>query len=111
MLAVNVPLWFIGVVIPGPGTAIAAAGSFAFTALLLAQEFVTLPMTRKFISYRPRWRGIWNNKWPSFGFGMAAMALMLIPGINLVLLPLAAVGGTLLYCDLEAAGSLGSARS
>ena len=37
------------------------------------------------------------------------MVLMLVPLLNLVLLPLAAVGGTLLYCDLRAANRLGVA--
>ena len=38
------------------------------------------------------------------GFGTAAMALLFVPGLNLVLLPLASVGGTLAYCDLKRAG-------
>lgn len=105
---VQVPLLLLGL-IPVIGTGPAAVLSFGFAALLLAQEFVGLSLTRHLVSYRARWRAVMRNKWSCLGFGTTAMALLFVPGVNLVLLPVAAAGGTLLYCDLRAAGRLEAA--
>jgi CysZ protein len=109
-VAVNVPLLLINI-IPLVGSAANAVLSFCFTALLLSQEFVGLALARKLVSYPNRWRVIWANKASALGFGVATMLILVVPGLNLVLLPLAAVGGTLLYCDLEAAGRVPSPAS
>ena len=88
---------------------ISAALGFCFAALLFAAQFGGWSLTRYFISFPGRWRVVWRNKSLGFGLGVATMVLMLVPLLNLVLLPLAAVGGTLLYCDLRAANRLGVA--
>lgn len=103
LAAINIPIFLIGLV-TAVGTPVATVLSFAFTALLLAQEFMTMPLMRRMVSYRDRWRVVWSNKWLAFGFGITTMGIMLVPGLNLVLLPLAAAGGTLAYCDLEVSG-------
>ncbi len=90
--------------LPAVGSTVAAALSFCFTALLLAQEFVGLALTRQFVSYPGRFGVVWRNKGLGLGFGASTMLLLLVPVLNLLLLPLAAVGGTLLYCDLKTAG-------
>jgi CysZ protein len=104
LVAVNVPVLMVSVLVPFVGTALGAALSFGFSALLLAQEFVTMPLARQLVAYRKRFAQVWRNRWLAFGFGLAAMGLLLVPGLNLLLLPLAACGGTLAYCDLERAG-------
>lgn len=102
-VAGTVPLMLLNA-LPVVGNAGAVALEFAFGALLLAQEFMGLSLARQLVSYPARWRVMWANKWMALGFGASTTVLLLVPGLNLVLLPLAAVGGTLLYCDLEAAG-------
>jgi CysZ protein len=109
-LAVNVPLLLINL-IPLLGSAANAVLSLCFTALLLSQEFVGLSLARRLVSYPNRWRVIWANRAVALGFGVSTMLLLIVPGLNLVLLPLAAVGGTLLYCDLEAAGRVQTPKS
>lgn len=104
LVAFNAPILLIGIIIPVVGTAAAAVASFVFTALVLAQEFVTMPAGRQMVPFRKRFGMIWRNRWLSFGFGIATMGIMMVPGLNLLLLPLAAVGGTMAYCDLHAAG-------
>jgi CysZ protein len=101
-LAVNIPLLLINF-IPVLGAVLNAALSFGFAALLLSQEFVGLSLARQLVSYPARWRVVWANRWEGLGFGCTTMLLLLVPGLNLILLPLASVGGTLLYCDLKAA--------
>ncbi len=108
-VAVNLPLLLINLV-PIIGSAANAVLSFCFTALLLAQEFVGLSLTRQFVSYPGRWRVIWANRGICLGFGSATMLLLVVPGLNLILLPLATVGGTLLYCDLQAGGRVDAGR-
>jgi len=103
LVMVNGPLILLGF-IPVLGTTVAAVVSFGFSALLLSHEFMGLPLTRQLVSYRERWSHVWRHKWLALGMGSSTMLLLVIPGINLVLLPLAAVGGTLMYCDLREAG-------
>ncbi|MEO0593615.1 MAG: hypothetical protein AAFZ38_08550, partial [Myxococcota bacterium] len=52
-----------------------------------------------------------RNRWLSLGFGSSSMLLLFVPGLNLILLPLAAVGGTLAFCDLYRAERLDLAGS
>jgi CysZ protein len=101
---VNVPLALIG--LTAIGSIPAAIASFGFTALLLSQEFVGLSLTRQLVSYPARFKVVWGNRWLSLGFGTTSMLLLAVPVLNLLLLPIAAAGGTLLYCDLKAAGRI-----
>jgi CysZ protein len=104
-IAVYVPLFLIGL-IPGVGTVPASIASYLFGAVLAAHEFVGLPLTRRFVSYRGRWRVVWDNAAVMLGFGTMALLLLVVPGTGFVMLPFAAAGGTLLYCDLVASGRL-----
>jgi len=96
-VAVNVPIFLLGFVAPP----VAAVLSFVASALLLAQEFVGLPLARQLVPYRRRFAVFRGRRVVALGFGAACLVLFAVPGLNLVLLPLATVGGTLLYCDLE----------
>jgi CysZ protein len=100
IVAANVPIWLLGFLL----APVSSVLSFLFNALVLAQEFVGLSLARQLVGFRRRWSLIWRNRWLTAGFGSATMLLLLVPGLNLVLLPLAAVGGTLLYCDMKASG-------
>lgn len=102
LVAINLPIWLLTFYFPPPATVL----TFVSSALLLAHEFIGLSLTRYFVNYRARWGAVWRNKWFALGFGTSSMALLVVPGLNLVLLPLAAVGGTLLYCDLVRAGRI-----
>jgi len=104
LLLVNLPITLIG--LTGVGSLPAAIASFCFSAWLLAHQFVGLSLIRHQASYSVRWRVVRKSKLLSLGFGAATMALVVVPGLNVLLLPLAAVGGTLLYCDLVTAGRI-----
>jgi CysZ protein len=101
LLCVNVPIFILGLLLPVVGTAVAAVLSFCFSALLLANEFGTLVMARQMRDFRARWRLTWQHRWLFLGFGSAVMGMLMVPILNLLLLPLAAVGGTLMYCELR----------
>ncbi len=91
----------LALLITGPAAPVLGTG---FNALLLAHEFTGLPMTRRLVPYWGRWRIVNRNASACLGLGLATLLMMLIPGLNLILLPVATVAGTLLYADLHAAG-------
>lgn len=104
LIAFNIPVFLVS--LTAVGAVPASIASFVFSSLLLAVEFIGLSMSRRFIPYRERWAAMWDNKGVALGFGASSMLLLLVPGLNLILLPLAAVGGTLAFCDLRRSGAL-----
>lgn len=98
-VVLNIPLLLMHLV-PIIGTAIAAGIGFCITALLLAQEFAGLPLARQLVPFPRRFKWIWRHRWLALGFGCSVFVLFFVPGLNLVFLPMASVGGTLLYCDV-----------
>jgi CysZ protein len=69
--------------------------------LLLAYDFTSFAMDRRRLSFREKWRLLLAD-WPStLGFGAAVFGLMVVPLIGLVVLPTAAVAGTMLVLDIE----------
>lgn len=114
-MAVSDVFWAILLMIALQGSILLLAGwlpplasvlSTLAAAFIVAHEFITLPLSRRLVPYRPRLSLAWKQKWWSFGFGSSTLLLLFIPGLNLILLPAAAAGGTLLYCDLKTAGRL-----
>ncbi len=90
--------------LPGVGAVV----SVACGALFLAQQFLGHTLSRASLSYRGRWQAVLANKWFCLGFGTVALVMVSLPGLNLALLPVATVGGTLLCCDLIRDGRISS---
>jgi CysZ protein len=93
-------VWFLGF-IPIVGTIGAPVLSGAGASIFLAHEFMGLPLQRRFAPYFARWRFVFDRKARSIGFGAACFVLMLVPFLNLALLPLCAIGGTFAVCRGE----------
>jgi CysZ protein len=106
-LLVVIPLLLLNLV-PVVGSILHAVLSITFAWLLLALDFLSLPMNRRLVPFRAKWRTVWRQKWISLGFGCAVFVLLLVPILNTVLIPLAAVGGTFFYLELAASGRLQS---
>ena len=104
LVVVNVPIFLLG--LTGLGSLPAAMLSYCFTSLLFAHEFLGLALARMNVSYFQRWHAVMATPWLNLGFGSTAFLFLLVPGLNIVLLPLLAVSGTLLYCDLKNSGYL-----
>jgi CysZ protein len=77
--------------------------SLGFGVLFVALEFVDYPMARRRIPFAERRRTVWRNRAVMSGFGGSLFLSFLIPGLNLIVLPLGVVGGTLLYHELSGA--------
>ncbi|MBN1960787.1 MAG: EI24 domain-containing protein [Deltaproteobacteria bacterium] len=102
----NLPILIIGLAAPP----VAAVLSIMTSALLVAQEFVGLSLARRLVPFRQRWRWLRGHRLLCLGFGSTCMLLFAIPLLNFMLLPIAAVGGTLLFCDIEAAKRSASSK-
>jgi CysZ protein len=86
--------------IPGLGTVIYAVTTGAWTFLFLALEFGDYYLARHWIRFRARWSRIWTHRWASLGFGAGSALLLVIPLLNLLLIPAAVTGATLLWLRL-----------
>jgi CysZ protein len=71
---------------------------------LLSFQFVTYPQTRRGEDFRVSVRFLFRHAFATLGFGAAIGTLFAIPIVSAFALPLAVVGGTLLYSRGSAAG-------
>lgn len=86
-------------VLPGLGTGAAALEGIAIASLLVGLDFLDGPLERRRLRFR-RKLGLILRHWPSTAsFSVVSLALVSIPLINLVSVPLCVIGGTLLFCD------------
>jgi len=72
------------------------AGCWA--AWALAIQYLDYPADIEAVSFNQLIDQAGQNRWPAMGFGFAALGASAIPLLNLVALPAAVVGGTLLWC-------------
>jgi CysZ protein len=91
-------------VIAFPLSFIPVAGHAAWLGLgwlLLAYDLTSFAMDRRRLSFREKWRLLLTDMSGTLGFGAAVFFLMVVPLVGLVVLPAAAVAGTMLLLDLE----------
>jgi CysZ protein len=101
-LGVLAPLNFL----PGVGSVAWGVTSWLWTALWLAGEHLAAPMTRHLYPFA-QVRQTLRQRWLlCLGFGTGVALLFWLPLFNSFFLPVAVVGGTLLYRGLLAAGSV-----
>jgi len=92
--------------LPGAGSAIYAALAFVLTCFFLALDFLDYPLERRGLSLGAKLKYVGRLKLTGLSFGAAVLALGVVPVVNLGLLPLAAVGGTLLFWERKRPGRL-----
>lgn len=97
-LAVMLPLLLINL-IPGLGGLVYSALAWLVTSFFLALEFMDYPLDRRGLRLRDKMAYVRGMGLGWLGFGSAVLVIGLVPVINFTLLPLAAVGGTLLYLE------------
>jgi CysZ protein len=94
ILAVTFPLSFLPVA--GP------VAWLGLGCLLLAYDFTTIAMDRRRWSFREKWRRLLGDTAGTLGFGVALFGLLAVPLVGWLMLPPAAVAGTMRLLDLEA---------
>jgi CysZ protein len=93
LLAVTFPLSFLPVA--GP------VAWLGLGCLLLAYDFASIAMDRRRWSFREKWRLLLGDMAGTLGFGAALFCLLAVPLVGWLMLPPAAVAGTMLLLDLE----------
>ncbi len=100
-LSVMGPLLLLSWLVPGVGQVLYVAFGGLFTAFYFALDYIDWPASRRGQGIRQRLILVRTRPWLLLGFGAAVWLLMLIPFVNLWLMPAAVVGGTRLFLDLE----------
>ncbi|MBJ6759394.1 EI24 domain-containing protein [Myxococcaceae bacterium JPH2] len=109
----RVAFLMLGLLVLLPLHLLPGAGSIAFTVLAslwtmlwMAGEHLAAPMTRHLYPFAQVRRMLRERAALCLGFGAGVYVLLWVPILNTFFLPVAIIGGTLLYRGLRAAGAL-----
>ena len=95
------PFIFAVQFIPGIGVILHPILAFLYAAFVLSVDFSDPTLDRHLDRFRDKLRYVWKRKSTYLGFGGGAFALMLIPFINLAVIPICVVAAALLYMEEE----------
>jgi CysZ protein len=99
-LLIAVPLFLLHWIVPVLAPFIWVA-SIIQTGLFFAFDAFNEPMHRRGNSFGKKWSFISAHLAESLGFGVAVALLMMVPFLSIIVTPVAIVGGTLLFLELE----------
>ncbi len=99
-VVVMAPLFLLSYV-PLVGPILYAVAGFLFTTLYFAVDYVDWPASRRNRSIHYRFGMVQEHFLPMFGFGTGVWIFLFVPLVNLLFMPAAVAGGTLLFLDLE----------
>lgn len=88
--------------LPVVGTLLYSVLSIVWTVFFLVVEYLGYVLARKRFTFGEQRRYVLSRFWLMAGFGTGVLAVLAIPLLQLLCIPVAVVGATLLYCDLEA---------
>lgn len=104
-LVVMVPLFLASTFLPVVGQIIYSIFGFVFTAIYFSIDYIDWPASRRNRSLSYRFSMVTDHFLPMFGFGTGVWVFLFIPLVNLLFMPAAVAGGTLLFLDLEGESS------
>ncbi len=85
--------------IPALGTILAGLGSILLAAFLNGLSFLDPPLERRRLSFRHKII-TWRQNFPASGsFSLVCLALVSVPLLNLLTIPLCIAAGTIFYCQ------------
>ena len=85
--------------LPGIGTLIASIGGFTLTLTLICLDFLDSPLERRRLPFKRKLKIVYRSLPASGSFSVACLALISIPLVNLVTIPICVASGTLFFCD------------
>lgn len=94
-------LFLFLLLIPVLGYQLYAAATILLSSYMLAYEYLGYPLDRRRLSFREKRAFLKANLRSSLGFGIGNLGVACVPGLNLLMIPAAVVGGTLLYLKLK----------
>ncbi len=95
------PLFGLSLLVPVVGQIVYTVFGFLFTALYFAIDYVDWPASRRKLGVRYRAKLAGTQFSAMLGFGTAVWLLLFVPFVNLLFMPAAVAGGTLLFLDLQ----------
>lgn len=87
--------------LPGVGSALYMILAVSLTLFFLSFEYLSFVMVRRQQFFAAQKRYIFGRKFLMLGFGCGVMALLAIPFMQLLCIPLAVIGATRLWCEEE----------
>jgi CysZ protein len=87
--------------LPGLGPLLATVLNTGLAAAFLSLEYADVAFARYGLTWREKLRLLRTHRSLAFGFGLSTSALLWIPGLNLVVMPIAVTGGTALALALH----------
>jgi CysZ protein len=99
-LACTAPLFVLGL-IPVLGQTVAPVLQAVVAGFFLAVELLAIPLERRGLHLAGRLRFVWRHRAQTLGFGITAFLLFLVPLMNVLAMPGAVVGATLLVRRLS----------
>ncbi len=92
--------------IPGAGSLLWTVLGSLWTAVWMGAEYLAAPMARHYLPFAKVRAVLWQRPLLALGFGAAVYVILWIPLLNCFFVPMANVGGTLLYRGLVQSGTL-----
>ena len=99
-LACTAPLFVLGL-FPVVGQSVVPVLEALVAGFFLAVELLAIPLERRGLHLAGRLRFVWRHRAQTLGFGVTAFLLFLVPLMNLLAMPGAVVGATLLVRRLS----------
>jgi len=99
-LACTAPLFLLGLV-PVLGQTVVPVLQALVAGFFLAVELLAIPLERRGLHLAGRVRFVWRHRAQTLGFGVTAFLLFLVPLMNVLAMPGAVVGATLLVRRLS----------
>ncbi len=87
--------------IPGVGEVLYAVAGVLLSAYMFAYEYLGYPMDRRRFTWKEKQAFFRRRFWSIMGFGLGNVLMAAVPVLNLLFIPAAVVGGTLLFLDLS----------
>ena len=94
------PLFFIGLFTVFVSVIFAVIFNI-ITWIFLAYDYFDHPLGRRRIPFADKMRFVYKNLSSSLGFGAAAFLFLYVPFLNLILIPLNVIGGTMLFFEIQ----------
>jgi CysZ protein len=94
------PLLLINLV-PVFGSLLYALGGFSLTSLFLARDLLDVPLSRRRMTFLQKVDYLRDHLWLGLGLGAGTTLLLLVPLLDLLVLPCSVLGGTLLFLAIE----------
>lgn len=85
--------------LPGLGAGLGAMAGIALAALLVCLDFLDAPLERRRLRFRHKLGLVLGHLPATASFSLSCLALMGIPLLNLVMVPVCVGAGTLFFCD------------